>query len=376
MSNTLLVLLKLAAGIATGSIAVISEAVHSCLDLLAAFITFVAGRISGAPPDHEHPFGHGKAENLAALFEAVLIIAGGLYIVRESVEGLVEGRGLDSPGLGVAVMFVSSLVNLLVSRHLFKTGRKFGSPALVTDAWHLMTDVFTSLGIFIALLAIHVGRLIDPSLDLGFIDPVAAMAVSFFIIKTGWTLAKEAVSNLVDHSLPDEDIRFIIDSIRRRGPGIKGYRRLRTRRSGPYRTVVVDLLVDGSMSVSAAHALGVEVSRSLSGHFPGADVFFHLEPVWHPGHDGEDGGEGDGASTGPGLAPDGSEAGADSASSKAGPEKHSDHGDHSGRANRTNRPSHADPSLAGSMEGDGVTGSLAETGGPYLPLDLPRDGKP
>jgi cation diffusion facilitator family transporter len=279
VSNSTLIAMKLTAGIATGSIAVISEAVHSFLDLLAAFMTFAAVRISGTPPDHDHPFGHGKAENLAALFEAILIIGGGLYIVREAVMGLSGGRGLPSAGPGVAVMFLSSLVNLLVSRHLFKTGRKYASPALVTDAWHLMTDVYTSLGIFGALLAIHVARRIDPALDLGFLDPVAAMCVSFFIIKTGWTLARDAMANLADHSLPDTDLKFIIDSIRGGGPGIRGYRRLRTRRSGPFQIVVVDLLVDGRMSVSDAHARGVEVARALSRRFPRADVTFHLEPL-------------------------------------------------------------------------------------------------
>jgi cation diffusion facilitator family transporter len=284
LSNSALILMKLAAGLATGSLAVISEAVHSFLDLLAAFMTFAAVRISGSPPDHDHPFGHGKAENLAALFEAILIVAGGLYIVREAVLGLAEGRELPSAGLGVAVMFTSSLVNFLVSRRLFRTGRKYASPALVTDAWHLMTDVYTSLGIFGALLAIHLGRWIDPSLKLDFIDPAAAMCVSFFIIKTGWTLARDAMANLVDSSLPDEDLSFIIDSIRSRGPGIKGYRRLRTRRSGPFRIVVVDLLVDGGISVAEAHAMGAEVCRTLGERFPRTDVTFHLEPVNHPGH--------------------------------------------------------------------------------------------
>ncbi|MDR1038797.1 MAG: cation diffusion facilitator family transporter [Deltaproteobacteria bacterium] len=302
ISNSALIVLKLAAGIATGSIAVISEAVHSFLDLLAAFMTFAAVRVSGVPPDQDHPFGHGKAENLAALFEAILIIGGGLYIVREAILGLAGGRGLPSAGPGVAVMIISSLVNFFVSRHLFATGRKYASPALVTDAWHLMTDVYTSLGIFGALLAIHVARLIDPALDLGFLDPLAAMCVSFFIIRTGWTLARDALANLVDRSLPDEDLEAIAESIRECAPSIRGYRRLRTRRSGPSQIVVVDLLVDGRMSVSDAHASGEEVSRSLARRFPRADVTFHLEPLdgpaAGPGDDGclrRDGGERDAA---------------------------------------------------------------------------------
>jgi cation diffusion facilitator family transporter len=293
LSNSTLIVLKLAAGIATGSIAVISEAIHSFLDLLAAIMTFAAVRISGAPPDREHPFGHGKAENIAALFEALLIIAGGLYIVHESIEALAGGGSLPSPGPGVAVMFASSLINFLVSRHLFRTGRRYGSPALVTDAWHLMTDVYTSLGIFAALLAINVGRWIDPSLDLAFIDPAAAMCVSCLIIKTGWTLARDALATLVDHSLPDDDLQIIEETIRGE-PGIRGYRSLRTRRAGPFRFVTVELLVDGSLTVSEAHALGEEVALAVSGRFPRAEFFFHLEPEGSParGAAGADGSAG------------------------------------------------------------------------------------
>jgi cation diffusion facilitator family transporter len=299
--------------------------VHSFLDLLAAFMTFAAVRISGTPPDHDHPFGHGKAENLAALFEAVLIIGGGLYIVREAVHGLASGRGPDTAVPGAAVMFLSSALNFIVSRHLFRTGRKYASPALVTDGWHLMTDVYTSLGIFGALLAIHAARWIDPDLDLGFLDPVAAMCVSFFIMKTGWTLARDAMANLADHSLPDEDLKVIIDSIRGGVPGIMGYRRLRTRRSGPFQIVVVDLLVDGRMNVSDAHARGVQVAVALSEHFPRADVTFHLEPLddHHPADGlpegpGEEWGEGapsppEGAGPAAGSYPEGGSGSAGSA---------------------------------------------------------------
>ncbi|MDR2349310.1 MAG: cation diffusion facilitator family transporter [Deltaproteobacteria bacterium] len=279
VSNSCLIALKLVAGLATGSVAILSEAAHSFLDLLASFLTLIAVRFSAHPPDADHPFGHGKVENVSALFEALLIIAGGLYIVKEAVEGLVGGRELPSLSLGLAVMLFSSIVNHVVSKVLFSVGKKTGSPALVADAWHLKTDVMTSFGIFLALLVISLGKLVEPGLDLDFVDSVAALVVSFFIIKTGWTLASEAVSNLIDHSLSPAELKLIEEHIAGFAPAVKGYRRLRSRRSGPFQIVAVDLLVDASLSVGEAHGLGVKVAEAVREHYPRADVTFHLEPV-------------------------------------------------------------------------------------------------
>jgi cation diffusion facilitator family transporter len=278
-SNSALIVLKLIAGALTGSIAIISEAVHSFLDLLAAFMTWAAVRLSENPPDLDHPFGHGKAENLASLFEALLIAAGGIYIVKESIEGLMGKRELPSLTAGILVMFFSSAVNFMVSRALFKKGKASHSPALVADAWHLRTDVYTSAGIMAALLVIHVGRLINPAWNLDFIDSAAALVVSFFILKTAWTLAWEAATNLLDHSLTAEELRLIEDHLARFAPKILGYRRLRTRRSGPFQIIVVDLFVDGSLSVWEAHELGRQASLGIKTHYPQADITFHLEPV-------------------------------------------------------------------------------------------------
>jgi cation diffusion facilitator family transporter len=282
VSNASLIVLKLLAGLLTGSVAIISEAAHSCLDLLAAFMTWTALRFSQHPPDRDHPFGHGKAENLASLFEALLIVAGGLYIVKEAVEALMGERELPSLSAGAAVMFLSSVVNFLVSRFLFKKGELLGSPALVADAWHLRADVYSSLGITGALLVIQAGAWINPAWNLDFIDSAAALVVSFFILKTGWTLAREAATNLLDHSLAQEELRLIEDRIATRAPGVRGYRRLRTRRSGPFRMIAVELLVDGSLSLWEAHDLGQKVADDIRESYPRADVTFHLEPV-HPG---------------------------------------------------------------------------------------------
>lgn len=281
VSNSLLIVFKLIAGAATGSVAIISEAVHSFLDLMASLMAWVAVRVSDHPPDYDHPFGHGRAENLAALFEALLIVLGGVVIARESILGLFEGKTLPSLKVGLLVMLVSTVINWLISRHLFKVGRALGSPALEADAWHLRTDVYTSLGIFVALLIIEAGRVINPAWNLDFIDSACALAVSFLIMRTGVALGWDSVSTLIDNRLSPKELLLISDHIQAFYPKILSWRRLRTRRAGPFRIVIVDLVVDGRLSVTEAHSIGLEVVQAICRHFPGADVTFHLEPQEH-----------------------------------------------------------------------------------------------
>jgi cation diffusion facilitator family transporter len=279
LSNSSLIALKLFAGLMTGSMAIVSEALHSFLDLLASFMAFWAVRFSSAPADADHPFGHGKAESLAALLEALLIVAGGLWIAIKAGRDLFQG-GSELPDLrlGLAVMAASGLVNFLISKLLFKIGRERGSPALTADGWHLRTDVYTSMGIFLALALISLGRAIAPDLDLTFLDPASALIVSLMILKTGLSLAWTAATSLIDHSLGPEELLLIAEHIGEMHPKIRGYRRLRTRRSGPFRLVNVDLLVDGDISVSEAHSLGLKATLGILEHFPEADITFHLEP--------------------------------------------------------------------------------------------------
>jgi cation diffusion facilitator family transporter len=246
---------------------------------MASFMAWVAVRLSDNPPDYDHPFGHGKAENLAALFEALLIVVGGLYIVKEAIEGVIEGRELPDLKIGLAVMFLSAVINAFISRKLFKVGHETQSPALVADGWHLMTDVYTSGGIFTALLVIEVGAWINPAWDLSRIDGISAAIVAFMIIKTGCSLGWDAVCNLIDHSLSPQEIALIKEHIAELYPDIQGYRRLRTRRSGPFRVVVVDLIVDGTLSVNQAHLLGSKVVAGIKTHYPTMEITFHLEPV-------------------------------------------------------------------------------------------------
>ncbi|MDL2259895.1 cation diffusion facilitator family transporter [Deltaproteobacteria bacterium OttesenSCG-928-K17] len=279
ISNTTLVILKLGAGILTGSVAIISEAVHSAMDLAAALMAYVSVRVAERPPDLRHPFGHGKAEDLAALFEGLLIIAAGGFVGWKAVNGLFKPEPLPELGLGMMVMLVSGLVNILVSRFLFKVGRRTESAALIADAWHLRTDVYTSLGVFAALAGIMAGARFCPDVNLTILDPICALVVGLMIIKAGVTLTKEAVNQLLDCSLSRDELGLILSHIQARAPEIKGYGPVLSRRSGSRRLVYMVLHVDGDMPLKEAHALGEDLSDDIREHFPGdSEITFHLEP--------------------------------------------------------------------------------------------------
>ncbi len=277
-SNFMLVVLKLSAGIVMGSVSVISEAIHSAIDLLAAVIAFLSVRKSAQPADKDHPFGHGKYENLSGAIEALLIAVAAVWIIYEALHKMMKPAPVESIGVGVAIMFVSCAVNLYVSRKLFKIGRETDSVALKADGWHLMTDVYTSLGVMLALAVIMIGHKVAPSLNLQWLDPVAALLVAMLIIKAAWDLTHEAVRDLLDTSLSEEEEGWIIQKIRAMVPSAKGHHELRTRKAGATRFIEFHLMVDAVMTVGTAHDLADRIEEVLKDHFAGAEVNIHIEP--------------------------------------------------------------------------------------------------
>ncbi|MDO7787952.1 cation diffusion facilitator family transporter, partial [Desulforamulus aquiferis] len=237
ISNTTLTLGKLWVGLAMGSAAVISEAIHSGLDLIAAIIAFLAVRQSGKPADEKHPYGHGKFENLASIIEALLIIAAAIGIFVQAVPRLLRGGGeIHSLGLGAAVMVISALVNIVISRILIKTGKETESPALIADGWHLRTDVYTSLGVLFGLGAIYLtGYTI--------LDPIIAIGVGLLIVKAAVDLIKDSLGSMLDTSLPREEEEVIKTILAGYSGQFIEYHGLRTRKSGQYRHVDLHLVV-------------------------------------------------------------------------------------------------------------------------------------
>jgi cation diffusion facilitator family transporter len=278
-SNTSLVLLKLAVGMLSGSVSIVSEAIHSANDLLAAVIAWVSVRTSDKVADSEHPYGHGKIEGVSGAIEALLIVVAAVWIVVEAVKRIVHGGEVEHLGAGTAVMAVSVVVNLLVSRHLFKVAKQEDSLALEADAHHLSTDVYTSLGVACGLAVVWGWRAwTNGSTALDIVDPIVAIAVALFILKIGADLTKSAVGHLLDQGLPEAELE-IIRGILRRHPAVLEWHTLRTRKSGSQRHIDAHVTMSGDATLAVSHAAAREIEDAIGAALPPAHVVIHVDPV-------------------------------------------------------------------------------------------------
>ena len=277
LSNSALVVLKLIVGLLIGSVSVLSEAIHSGIDLIAALIAYFSVRKSSEPPDQEHTFGHGKLENISGTIEALLIFAAALFIIWEAYQKILHGVELENLGLGIGVMALSSVVNYFVSRRLMATARRTESIALEADAWHLRTDVLTSLGIFAGLAIIWLVGTFTPY-DVKFLDPVFAIVVALFILRAALELILKSAKDLMDAGLPAEETGEIERIIKEHSARYAGFHELRTRRSGSDRFIDLHLVVSRELNVEQAHALADHIEEDIKGRFPRASVIIHVEP--------------------------------------------------------------------------------------------------
>ncbi len=277
-SNSTLVVFKVIVGTLIGSVSIISEAIHSGMDLLAAIIATFAVKKSHLPADDVHPFGHGKVESISGLIEAVLIFIASFWIIFESLNRLASAQEVESPGWGVAVMFLSATLNYFVSRKLFQVGKEADSIALQADAWHLRTDVYTSVGVMVSLGVIWLSHFffVDPRIH--WLDPVAAIFVAVFILKAAYHLTSQAVGDLMDVKLPPDEEQWIQSVITGRKLGIHGYHQFRTRKAGNFRFIEFHIKVDPQMSVEASHGITREIKRAIMNRFPAVTVTIHIEP--------------------------------------------------------------------------------------------------
>ena len=275
VSNTGLVILKFFVGLAIGSVSIISEAIHSSMDLLAAVIAFFSVKKSSEPPDAAHAFGHGKFEDISGLIEAFLIVLAAVVIITEALLRLISGTGEEfEPGLlsfGIAVMGISALANWYVSSRLMKVAKETESIALESDAWHLRTDIYTSLGVFAGLILIHLT-------GLTFLDPLIAIGVAIVILHAAAGLLKKSFADLLDHSLPPQDEERIKEIINAHTGQHAGFHGFRSRRSGPDIFIEFHLVMPGEISVTRSHDLADHLESDLLLKYPRAKVTIHIEP--------------------------------------------------------------------------------------------------
>lgn len=270
ISNSCLVAGKLVVGLAIGSVSVISEAIHSGMDLVAAIIALWAVRSSNKPPDKDHPFGHGKFENVSGVVEALLIFVAAIFILFEAGKKIISPGEIENPSWGVLIMGISALVNWFVSRMLYRVARETDSVALEADALHLSTDVWTSVGVFAGLILVWI-------FGWTILDPLVAIAVALLIIREAWSMTLKAGGGLLDRELPQWEIEQIEAIISSHKPRILGFHRLRSRKAGSERHVDFHLVVDGSMTVGESHDICDVLEREIAKILPGTKTVIHVE---------------------------------------------------------------------------------------------------
>jgi len=271
-SNSILIALKLAAGAITGSIAIITEAIHSLIDLVASVIAFISVRKADEPADEEHPYGHEKVENLAATIEGILILVGAAVIVYEATHRLVVGSSVESLGVGIAVMGFSVLANFAVSTVLSRQARAHDSAALEGDAAHLRTDALTSIGVLVGLALVQIT-------GAAAFDSITALVVAAAIVWAGLTIIRRSSGVLVDEALPSAEMDRIEAAIAAaRTPEVAGYHKLRARRAGRRRHIDFHVQYRAGTTLERAHELAHEMRDSIEAAIPQAEVLIHAEP--------------------------------------------------------------------------------------------------
>lgn len=262
--------LKGVAYFVTGSVGFLSDAAESLVNLVAAGVLLLALYVSRAPPDYEHPYGHTKAEYLSAVLEAALIMVAAGLIVWSAVQRLLEPQPLHNVTLGVVVALIATAVNGGLALLLFRIAQRERSAALEANAHHLLTDVYTSVGVIAGVLLVG-------ATGWYVLDPLIALLVAANIVRVGVAVMRSSISNLLDERLPDEEEAILLQ-ILEGTPGILGYHRLRTRRSGRARFAEVDVFVRPEMSVAEAHSLVVRLEDQMHAELEDLVTTVHVEP--------------------------------------------------------------------------------------------------
>ncbi|MCX7678915.1 MAG: cation diffusion facilitator family transporter [Spirochaetes bacterium] len=272
-----LTIFKIVVGITTGSLGILAEAAHSALDLLAALVTLLAVRLAEKPADAEHTYGHGKIENLSALFETLLLFVTCGWIIRESIERLfITHTHVKATVWAFLVMVVSIALDYSRSRMLYKTAEKYNSQALEADALHFHTDIWSSSVVILGLACVKLGEFFPSLHFLHDADAVAAFGVAIIVIAVSTKLGIRAVKSLIDtapHGIASE-IKNKVEQI----DGVIDCHNIRIRNSGADVFVDVHIHMNGNVSLSKAHSLTEEVEKAIQTIAPRADVTVHPEP--------------------------------------------------------------------------------------------------
>jgi len=269
-SNTTLIIMKIIAGLLSGSVSILSEAIHSLMDLLASVVAFFSVKISGTPADENHPYGHGKFENISGVVEALLIFIAAFWIIYEAVQRIVNPNEVEQIGLGFAVMLVSAIINIFVSRKLYRVARETDSVALEADALHLKTDVYTSFGVATGLALMWIS-------GIKLIDPIIAIFVALLILRESFELFSRAYAPLLDRALPLSEVEQISAIIRQNCKKDMTFHNLRSRKAGDFRYIDFHLNLDPNLTVGEAHAICDRIEEEIKNKFEKTEITIHVE---------------------------------------------------------------------------------------------------
>lgn len=271
--------LKYLAYMATGSVALYSDALESLVNVATAVAALIAVHLADQPADSNHPYGHSKAEYFSAVLAGTLIIVAAILILREAWAAIQAPRAIEAPALGLAISAVASVINGLWSRTLVTVGRRARSPALVADGRHLMSDVVTSVGVVVGIaLAVLTGWAV--------LDPALAALVAVNILWSGWSVIRESLGGLMDEAVPKERLAEIKEVIAREADGAIEAHDVRTRNAGRRVFIEFHLVVPAAMTVSRAHEICDRVEIALKETVEGASVTIHVEPEYKAKHNG------------------------------------------------------------------------------------------
>ena len=268
-----LIAIKVTAGWLTGSLSVWASLLDSVLDMFASTLNFIAVRVASRPVDKDHAYGHGKAESLTSLFQAIVIAASGMFIIWEAVHRITEPHKTRSELVGVGSMIIAIVVSAWLVRVLRRVAHETDSPALNSDAVHYTADIYINASVLVALLLTAVT-------DWTLADPLISLGIALYILKAAFALAHESVNILMDRSLPAEVDDKVAEIVARyKDQGVRGFHDLRTRRSGSQRFIDLHLEVERNLRFEEAHDLTVKILRAIEAEIPRSKVHVHTDPT-------------------------------------------------------------------------------------------------
>jgi cation diffusion facilitator family transporter len=266
-----LIVLKVVVGAITGSLSILAQAIDSFLDLFAVAVTFLAIRIATKPADEEHPFGHGKVENIAAIAQSILIFLAGGSIIYTAVRRIQTGATLELTEVGIIVMLVSVVASIFLSRHLLRVSRREDSLALQANAHNIAADVYSAAAVLVGLLVVRFT-------GLSIIDPILALLVAVYIFKVAYDVLRNSFGGLVDVKLPETEENIIRSVIMEHMEEVVDFHALRTRKAGSQRYIDLHLVVPKNKTVEEAHQMCDQLEQEIESRLPHTDVTIHVEP--------------------------------------------------------------------------------------------------